>query len=337
MELNTAVKSYVDSTEEVIPDTRNFLLVLLDSFFYTSLEKVTGEVVLSTQLSGLSLLLEAYGGEEIILYDGNRKVIEKQTNEVFNVSLLAGRIESPGQYVAPFSLKLPSHSPSSFNYSYTDTRGYHIQSSIYYMIKATLSNSQPIASQSQTFNVKNLQSSSLAKLQSANLLTVTGCCAPSGTTQIHIEITNKDLVELNTPLYLSLNINNENCSQTISLVKLDLLMNFSSNSQTINSQTAQLITTDTKQVSITGHDKLLYKLPFSLPSKLSPCSMSSSLINCEFFIECTFSYQGLCTSPVSSFRAGFHVDPQNNLSKRTPELPDDWNPSELPISVLLWA
>lgn len=337
MELNTAIKSYVDSTEEVIPDAKNFLLVFLDSFFYTSLEKVTGEVVLTTQLSGLSLLLEAYGGEEIVLYDGNKKIIEKKTKEVFNVNHIAGTIDSPGQYVAPFSLKLPSHSPSSFSYSYTDTRGYYIQSSIFYMIKATLLNSQPILSQSQIFNVKNLQSSYLTKFQSDHLLTINGCCASSGTTQVQLEINNKDLVELNTPLYLSLKINNETCSQTISQIKLDVLMNFSSNIENIRSETTHLVTSDTKQVSITGHDKLIYKLPFFLPTDLNPCSMSTSILNCEFFIECTFSYQSMCLSQVSSFRTGFHVDPQNNASKTMPELPDDWNPSELPISVLLWS
>jgi hypothetical protein len=89
---------------------------------------------------------------------------------------------------------------------------------------------------------------------------------------------------------------------------------------------------------ISAFTSLIYEKDFEYQTDLkvsseehNPSSNQSSIIRCEYFVECSVFYDVACMRHPIVIRLPFHVNPKINYRKEDPSLPFNWNPVESPI------
>jgi hypothetical protein len=244
------------------------------------------------------------------------------------------KIDGPGQYVAPFTLKLPSHCPPSFRYSFVDSLGCLVQSAVVYKVTARLECSKTNITHFKYFTVNTLQKFQKVDIWN-NDLVVDGCCMTNGVTHVQSSFVSHLPFELGNELNVTLRIDNQNSSEIIA-IRVDVVLNCEVVGNKQIFRNSRILASRNRQVSIRQKDIQSFGIYLDLEGDLNPSTITTSLQTCNFSLFFTFSYNFFCCSKTSSFEIPLLLSPQAEILKTPPSLPDDWSPCENPITSLLW-
>ena len=328
--------------------SENFLFVVLDCYSYTAGEKVTGEILLcvSEPLPPGFLKFSSCGKEEILIYDPNdrRKTIIEEKSEVFTIESTLKQWESEisiGQYVFPFTLKIPSYAPSTFYHSSEDQRGHYIKAEILYTITVDLSCSIPSNSLSHTrpILIKNKNSLNKPGNYTETIETIQGCCSNKGSTTFKLSIKNPEHCEVNGSISYKLEPDNRLCKAPINQIISKIVLEFTATTKRGEYKILQNLSNIDRATWISAFSNMIYEKDFEyngsliIGEGLNPCSNVTPLIKCVYFAEVLVFYDVFPQKPPVCITLPFHVNPINLIPKEIPKLPSVWNPVESSI----WA
>jgi hypothetical protein len=126
------------------PNEDLLLFVQLDKLYYQAFERVSGELILSVpnNLPPCELVLFSAGKEYLKVYEDSSSTAYKDSKKIiYKLESTISRWEEglmEGQYIFPFTFKLPEYVPSTFHFQGDDTNGAYIVANIKYKIKGTL-------------------------------------------------------------------------------------------------------------------------------------------------------------------------------------------------------
>lgn len=324
----------------------NFIFIILDCYTYTAGEKVTGEILLNLvePLPKALMKFQSQGLEEVTIYDAKErlKIVAEEKSEVYSIDSSMQDWEEqiyPGQYVFPFTLKIPTHSPSTFLFSSHDQRGFFVKAEIRYSISVFLSCADQNFSlfHQRELLIKNKNSLSKSGPSTENIETVVGCCSSKGNTRLKLKIMNNDHCEVNSEVLFKLEPDNSQCRAPINQVISRIMMEFTAVTKRGEFKIIQNVATIDRAAWIGALSSMAYEKDFEYHAglKTSENNNASSnltpIIKCIYYVEVLVFYDILFRKTPASVVLSFHVNPTNNLAKLIPKLPNNWNPKESSI------
>ena len=120
------------------------VFIVMDKLYYLAGERVSGEILINAPnyVQPCNLYFMSYGKEYVKVFENpGLPKFEESENTVFqldNKMLVWEEGLEPGQYVYPFTFKLPLYCPSTFNFEGDGTAGEYIVANIKYKIKISL-------------------------------------------------------------------------------------------------------------------------------------------------------------------------------------------------------
>jgi len=322
------------------------LFVVLDCVHYVAGDRVTGELLLSLPqaLPGGSLVLLSSGLEEVCIYDRERKNARKEAfSQVYKLEQTVSEWEDltpSGQYVFPFTFKLPQYCPATFSFQGDDQQGNFMKGDITYSISAelrvddsphlTLRHSRPML-------VRNYQSHEKVNANCELDHVVTGCCWRSkGRTHLKLSVKNEEHCVVAGNVKFKLDPDNSHCSVPINhitgIITQEVVFMLPGSAQNRFERTICNISRATwisPSTSIVYEKDFEYFAELLMPSAdLNPSSNDTPLIHCCYDVEAKVHYDLSCGDPEASIVLPLHVDPRNSLERLEPALPKNWAPVE---------
>lgn len=310
---------------------------------------MTGEILLNIEepLKDLSLRVQSKGTEQVQLFgskDRSQKILE-ESNELYNLDEVLNKWEelSIGQYVFPFNFKLPSYSPATFYYSGEDNQGNYIKAEVFYSVSVVIEIGKKQALNHTRFiHVKNSQNIEKPGPSVEATAYLTGCCFNKGNTVFKLSISNTEHCQVDGDVRYKLIPNNSNCKSPINQIIGSVMLDFEINTKKGVFKIIKKLSEANRATWISSFSNLIYEKDFEYFSdlkvtseELNPSSNKSSLIKCEYFIECLVFYDIAFMKAPVVVRLPFHVNPKINYRKELPVLPENWNPTESPIYSLI--
>ena len=324
----------------------DFVFIVLDCYSYTAGEKITGEILLNIAdpLPGGSLKFQATGIEEISVYDPKErlKIIAEESSEIFAIDCPLQDWEAQidaGQYVFPFTLKIPSHSPSTFYFSSQDQRGFYVKAAIRYSIVVLLTSVNTLFSLSHKRDLLIKNKSALGRPGSAieSVESVHGCCASKGTTGLKLSVINTDHCEVDCEVRFKLEPDNSMCRVPINQVISKVTVEFTATTRRGEFKIIQNLANIDRAAWIGAFSNRIYEKDFEYATSLklgeigNASSNATPLIRCVYFVEVLIFYDMYFRKEPISIVLPFHVNPNNNIPKQMPKLPNNWDPVESSI------
>jgi hypothetical protein len=324
------------------------MIIVLDSNTYMAGDKVTGEILINAtdSISPLSLELIASGVEEIHVYDEKdlKNPSSSDKSSVFSIQVPFPSSETlnPGSYVFPFSLKLPPHCPSTFEFFGRDNQNNYIKSNISYKICVSSTDGLKL-SDYQIFIVKNKYSLTNPQISQGFTEEITGCCSKLGSSNYTLSILNTDHCEVNGDITFRLIPDNKLCKAPINRVisKICANLKFSTSKGTFS--TLQEIAVIERATWVSSFSNTVFEKDFEYKCRLTNndsmniSSNSTPLIQTEYFLQVFIFYDKFRGSDPVELILPFHVNPSNYLKTKLPKLPESWSPEERGILVVLWS
>lgn len=333
--------------ESIIPQ-KGLVFIVVDCYYYTAGEKVTGEILVNVpdNYPPSKLIFRSKGLEEVQLQDP-KGLNRSASSSIFTLENNVGNWEGglqEGQYVFPFTFKLPQFAPASFSYIGEDSKGRVVKAQVFYEMSLSLevpSNPNLSLSHSRGFTVrnKNTRTKPSACLE-LNEGIAGCCCASKGSTIYKLQVTGEDHTQVGGVLKYKLQPNNSNCSASIYKIATQIKFKLHFKLENENITIDKLIENEARPTWIGPHSNLVFDKDFEFFTRVStdagdnnPGSNSSPLIYSEYLIEFYMYYDILCKKDPLVLKMPVHVNPATNYIREEPVLPRPWEPLESPILV----
>lgn len=325
--------------------SESFIFLVLDCYSYVAGEKVTGEILLNIEepLKDLTLKVQSKGTEQTQVFgskDRSQKILE-ESNELYNLDETLNKWEelSIGQYVFPFNFKLPSYCPATFYYSGEDALGNYIKAEVFYSVTVIFDvGKKQTLNHARFIHVKNSQNLEKPGPSVEATAYLTGCCFNKGNTIFKLSICNSEHCQVDGDVKYKLMPDNSSSKSPINQIIGSVMLDFEINTKKGVFKVIKKLSEANRATWISSFSSLIYEKDFEYFSdlkvtseELNPSSNKSSLIKCEYFIECLVFYDIVCMKAPVVVRLPFHVNPKINYRKELPVLPENWNPIESPI------
>ena len=352
MELNASKKSQNSSIKAsqstYYTQSSDSLFIILDSQVYVAGDKVTGEILLNVQepFNDSELVFSASGTEEISVFDpvDQKKLLVSENSEVFYISnpLYKWKYLDVGQYIFPFSLKIPPHSPSSFYFSSIDERKHYIKASIFYEITANLLTSTSKFSQSAQFIIKNKLALTRSQIQINSTEEIRSCCSLQGTTKFALSILNNEHCEVGGQILFRLEPDNKNCKAPINRVISKVLVEVTFSTSRGEFKVIKELASIDRAAWVSGQSSLTFIKDFEYSCGLEVHEMNLStnltpVVKCEYFLKLLIYYDTFGNQRPVELIINFHVNPKPQGRKEIPTLPERWDPQEFGITAFVWG
>lgn len=352
MELNISKKSQNSSIKAsqstFYTQSSDSLFIILDSNTYTAGDKVTGEILLSLHeaFNDSELVFSASGTEEVTVFDpvDQSRLLVEEKSEVFYISnpIYKWQYLNAGQYIFPFSLKIPAHCPSSFYFSSVDERKHYIKASISYEITVNLLTATSKFSQSALFFVKNKLALTRSQIKINTIEEIRGCCSLQGTTKFVLSTLNNEHCEVGGQLLFRLEPDNKNCKAPINRVISKVLVEVTFSTSRGEYKLIKELASIDRAAWVSGQSSLTFIKDFEYCCGLEVHEMNLSsnltpVIKCEYFLKIFVFYDTFGKERPVELVINFHVNPKLQGHKEIPVLPENWNPEEFGITAFVWG
>ena len=324
-----------------------FIFIVLDSQTYMAGDKITGEILINIQepISTGTIELTSSGTEEVLIYDQKdlTSPLITEKNIVFQVSapLIKSQTLQPGNYVFPFSIKIPAFCPSSFDFSGRDDKNNYIKASISYQISTCFADGIKL-SDSKFFIVKNKYSLTSPQVNLQSEEEVKGCCSNQGTSKFDLSIINSQHCEIDGEISFRLMPDNKNCNAPINRVVVKVESEVSFYTKAGDFRAFKEIAVVDRATWVGRMSSTVFEKDFECKCKiidlksLNLTSNLTPLVKCEYFLKVFVFFDSFGMKTPVQVILPFHVNPACRLKKVLPKLPESWNPEEMPIVVALW-
>lgn len=328
------------------PSSLASLFVILDCVHYVAGDRVTGELLLSLPqgLAASTLVLLSSGLEEVCIYDRERKDERKEAfSQVYKLEQTVSEWTDgtpPGQYVFPFTFKLPQYCPATFSFQGDDKQGNFMKGDITYSISAELrvsDSQQSTLRHSRPMLVRNYQSHEKVNASCEMDHVVSGCCWSSkGRTHLKLSVKNEEHCAVGGSVKFKLDPDNSHCSVPINhitgIITQEIAFSLPGSAENRFERTMCNIS---RATWISPSTSIVYEKDFEYftelmmsSADLNPSSNDTPLIHCRYDVEAKVHYDLSCGDPEASIVLPLHVDPRNTLERLEPALPKNWNPVE---------
>ena len=327
-----------------------FVFVVLDCVHYVAGERVTGEILLNLpqQLGPSKLVLESSGREEVRVYEGGLDSGCKEASSLIyrleHVVLDNSEATDPGQFVYPFTFKLPHYCPATFSFAGEDQSGHFMKGDISYSVTVALRLGGDSAA-AFTHSRPVLIHSALSPLPSAKpveeLHAVAGCCCftSKGVTRFKLSLRSEEHCIVAGAIKFKLDPDNSRCTATIkSITGMVLQETVFTVPGCREFRNLRTIFSITRATWISTSTNLIYDKDFEYVTELrpashdhNPSSNATPLIQCRYFLQCIVTYDVACRAEMTTITLPVHVNPRNSLERLEPRLPRVWDPLERQI------
>jgi hypothetical protein len=328
----------------------NFLYIELDYIRFVAGERATGEVLINLPkpVDGCFLRFICVGTEELTIYDTTEQVMIQERREILAIrsTLKTWNEYMPaGQFVFPFSFKIPHFAPATFYYEGEDSTTRRIKARVEYHIEAMLesiSSAEIKCSSRRELQVCNRMIRSKTEY-SADLNEAINClCFFKGNTNLSLKIANSDHPSIGSSSKFVLVIDNSGCSTAISHFEVKLVMQLSpgdaiANEQNFYSSREVWKATLLRQVDAGGQFSQEGVVDVNFEEMLNPGSNSGVLIKCFYQLVAVVTYCLPCGSSDVTISLPIHINPRNKVVREAPMMPETWNPQEFSIHNLVAA
>jgi len=347
----------LDSQKEPQPPPRPLgeseplAFIALDCYYYVAGEKVTGELLLNLprDIPPAKLVFTSKGYEQVIVIDpGSRSTSHQQaSSEIYALNNTVGEwthgLEA-GQYVYPFTFKLPHFAPATFFYSGDDSKGNLVKAQICYEMGLKLevpSKPELNLSHSREFGVRNKYTRGKPSPSIELTEHISGCCWRNlGGTRFKLSVAGDAHSQVDQELKYKLEPDNSQCSAPINHVtgQVQMQVQFALNSGTIS--LTKTLSRISRPTWISANTSLVFEKDFEYSTELkfgseemNPSSNHSPLIKVMYTVEVFVYYDIRCKREPTSIRLPLHVDPKTRRVREEPALPRPWEPLESKILV----
>lgn len=318
----------------------SLLFVVLDSLYYTAGEKINGEILLNIPHDSFGSTLKLISrGTENIKVSGLT-----QTNTIYSLESSVktwDEVTPAGQYIFPFTFKLPAFSPATFNYYGEDDHGVEILAEVSYEVICTLdfpADEDKNMTHSRNINVRNTMSKKQPSITWENNELIKGvCCSSKGTTYFKVIVKRDQHPQTDSSIIFKLETDNNNCSANIlkikSQIKMEIELNLNGNSYNnfiaFNRNTKDTWISSSRS-SFVMEKELEFETGIFFESGMNPSSNDTGNIACKYFIEFLVEYDAKLKNDVL-LKVPLHVDPKFNDLRENPNIPENWSPRESPV------
>lgn len=317
------------------------LFVVLDCLYYNAGEKVNGEILVNLphDYPASTLNLTSRGFEQIKILDQQKTHI----NPIYDLETVVHSwtdITPQGQYVFPFTFKLPLFSPATFSFIGSDSKNTLILAEIVYEVMVFLeipSNENQNLSHIRHINIRSRNSRNSPSPAWQSLEPVVGmCCSNKGTSFFKVSINREEHPLTDGILRYKLEVDNSNCIAKILNIQGQVKMELE---VTIANQTFVIFKSfskSSKETWISSHSSLVnekefeYECEIMFDDGVNPSSNHTNFIKCYYFVEFAVEYDMKLKTPVM-LKMPFHVNPKHNFARENPKVPENWSPRESPI------
>lgn len=323
------------------------LFVILDCVYYVAGDRVTGEILMNMPYDypASTLHLRSGGAEEIHLFDGPTH--SRSTNHSAEVYSLASEVKEfsdgvpAGQYVYPFTFKLPHHSPSTFSFS-GDVQSCFVKACIEYFCTAEL-----VVNSEETLNLKHTRPILVRSRKAKNKVNesvetvhvVPGCCCTTkGRTRLKLTIKNEEHSISGGTVKYKLDPDNSQCSAAINHVTGITSITLSFNFPVRTLRLRKELSTISRATWLSASTSMIYEKDFEYTADLKQAqedwnlsSNEGALITCEYNVEVLIHFDVAFKQVPATIGLPLLVNPKNIYSKEEPNLPQEWAPREVSI------
>lgn len=328
----------------------NLLYIELDYIKFVAGERATGEVLINLPRSveGCFLRFICIGTEELVITDRMGQLITQERREILAIksTLKTWNEYTPtGQFVFPFSFKIPHFAPATFYYEGEDSNLRHIKARVDYHIEAMLESIS--SAEIKCSNRKELQVCTRmirSKTEySADLNEGISClCFSKGNTNLSLKINNSEHPCIGGTSKFSLGIDNTACGAGICQIDVKLVMQISpgdsiANEHNFYSTVDVWKSTQTVNVGSGGRFNQDGIVELKYDDMQNPCSNSGVLIKCCYQLVATVFYSVSCGASDVTISLPIHINPRSKVIREVPTMPEGWNPQEFSIHNLVAA
>lgn len=318
----------------------SLLFVVLDSLYYTAGEKINGEILLNIPYDYPESTLKLISrGTEKIKVSTNSK-----TNIIYSLESSVktwDKMTPAGQYIFPFTFKLPAFSPATFNYVGEDEQGIELMGEVTYEVICTLdfpSDEERNMTHSRNINVRNTMSKTQSNIIWENNELIKGmCCSSKGTTFFKVSVKRDQHPQTDSLVMFKLETDNNNCSASISKIKSQIKMEFELNLEGRTYNSFVVFNKNSKDTWISSarssfvmEKELEFESGIFFEPGINPSTSNTGNILCRYFIEFYVEYDAKLKNPVC-LKIPMHVDPKFNDLRENPNVPENWSPRESPV------
>lgn len=320
----------------------------LDCFHYVGGERVTGEIMLNLPADTQpgKLILRSRGYEDVKIYTKQlgKKDCRHGRNIIYEYENLIYAWDSTiasGQYVFPYTFKLPHYVPSSFHFKGEESSNTILQAKIVY--EATIdfevpSDSNKNLRDGKRILVRSQLNNGLVNISAENNEMIVGCMSSKGVTTLRLIVLNEDHSIVDGDLKYRLEPNNSRCAAGINQVTSYVSLIVEVNLEGKRYRYGRILSHVSKSISIPPNaeniiDKELeYTAELRLPGPdQNPSTVETPLIYCRYTIEAMLYYDLACKDIISTITLPVYINPRNYKDKVNPKLPSKWDPKEHPI------
>jgi hypothetical protein len=328
-------------------ESEPMIFAVLDCIYYLAGDRVTGEILINMPYNypASTLHLSSGGNEEVHMYDGpTHSRSTSQTAEVYSLTSSVKEFSDgvpPGQYVYPFTFKLPHHSPSTFSYT-GDVQGCFVKATIDYFCTVELvvhSEASLNLRHTRPILVRSRRAKGKVNEQVESVHIVPGCCCSSkGMTRLKLTNRNEDHSVTGGVVKYKLDPDNSQCSAAINHVTGITSYQMSFNLPTRTLRLRKEISTISRATWLSASTSMIYEKDFEYTAELKQpqedwnlSSNEGALITCEYFVEVLVHFDVAFNSVPATIKLPLLVNPKNPYPREEPMLPGNWAPREVSI------
>lgn len=315
---------------------KNFVHCLIENSFYIAGDRIKGEVYLNviTDLHPSKLVICSNGTESVMVKKPNNEELS-YTNDIFhmNTTLKVWEDLTPtGQYIFPFTFKLPYYAPASFYFKGLDHENNTLEAKVTYdlNIELTLEN-QVYLSDSLPITIFNNKARSFPSTSTILSNLTTCCCIHKGNSQVSLKQTEPKNPNFGEVVSFTSNVDWKHSKGQIYDIQGSIVHRLQLQIPGDKTYEFSLRIPNSKPNSIfsANGDEIICSTEFEvplegdIPSNIS--SNSSAMISSEYIAEAFVHYRlGIYTrrSEISVF---VHVNPRVVENKNF-VIPEKWEP-----------
>ena len=318
----------------------SLLFVVLDSLHYIAGEKVDGEILLNlpSNFPESTLKLVSRGVEKVKIGSSS------QTSMIYNLESSVKTWEKmtpAGQYIFPFTFKLPAFAPSTFNYYGQDDQNTEILGEVTYEVLSILefpSDEDKNMTHSRNINIRNSSSKMSPSINYESTEVLKGlCCGSKGYTLFKVSAHRELHAQTDSIIMFKLETDNSASSSSILKIKSQIRMELELNIESQSSKTFVVFNKNSKDTwipssrsSLMLEKELEFESGIFFDEGLNPSSNKTGCIECRYFIEFHIDYDTQLKNPVV-IKIPIHIDPKHNFDRENPNIPENWSPRESPV------
>lgn len=320
----------------------------LDSFHYTGGEKVTGEIMLNLPVDTPAgkLILRSRGYEDVKVYHKQigKKHSRHARNIIYEYENLIHEWDNTitlGQYVFPYTFKLPHYVPSTFHFQGEDSNNNTLKAKIVYEITIdfeVVSDRTKNLRDGKRILVSSQLNNGLVNVSAENNEVISGCISNKGVTTLRLIVLNEEHAVVNGNISYRLETNNSKCSARINQVTSYVSLIVELNLEGQRYRYGRVLSHVSKEISIPPNAENIIDKEYEYTAEIrlpgddqNPSSVETPLIYCRYSIDAILYYNLACKDITSLISLPVYINPRNYKDEENPKLPSSWDPKEHPI------